>query len=54
MRKLILAVALVVGLTTFAQGKKGDGKGRMSPEQQVEVVLKKMTTELSLDAKQQD
>ena len=54
MRKLILAIALVVGLTTSAQGKKGDGKGRMSPEQQVEVVLKKMTTELSLDAKQQD
>lgn len=54
MRKLILAIALVVGLTTFAQEKKGDGKARMTPEQQVEVVLKKMTSELSLDAKQQD
>lgn len=52
MRKLILAVALVVGLTTFAQEKKREGK--MTPEQQVEVVLKKMTSELSLDAKQQD
>jgi periplasmic protein CpxP/Spy len=54
MKKLILAVALVVGLTTFAQGKKGDGKERMNPEEQVEVILKKMTSELSLDAKQQD
>lgn len=52
MRKLFLVVALVVGVTTFAQEKKREGK--MTPEQQVEVVLKKMTSELSLDTKQQD
>ena len=37
MRKLILVVALVVGLTTFAQGKKGEGRGkdRPNPEEQL-------------------
>ena len=56
MRKLILVVALVVGLTTFAQGKKGEGRGkdRPNPEEHVEKVVARMTSELSLDTKQQE
>jgi Spy/CpxP family protein refolding chaperone len=60
MKKLIIAVLLVVGLTTYAQeeqgAKKKSGKGSKemkSPEQRSEAMLAKMTTELSLDAKQQ-
>lgn len=56
MRKLILVVALIVGLTTFAQGKKGEGRGkdRPNPEEQVEKMVARMTSELSLDSKQQE
>jgi hypothetical protein len=54
MKKLILALALIMGLTTFAQGKK-EGKGereKMSPEQQVELQVKKMKLDLDLNDKQ--
>jgi hypothetical protein len=43
-----------MGLTTFAQGKK-EGKGereKMSPEQQVELQVKKMKLDLDLNDKQ--
>ena len=46
-------MALFVGLTTFAQGKRGEGREKKSPEEQVEIILKKMTTELTLTEKQQ-
>lgn len=56
MKKLILVVALVVGLTTFAQGKRGEGRGkdRPNPEEHVEKIVARMTSELSLDTKQQE
>lgn len=61
MKKLIIASLLVVGLTTYAQEEQGtkkkSGKGSTemkSPEQRSEVMLAKMTTELNLDAKQQE
>lgn len=54
MKKLILAFALVIGLTTFAQEKR-EGKGereKLSPEQQVELQVKKMKLDLDLTDKQ--
>lgn len=56
MKKLILVVALVVGLTTFAQGKRGEGRGkdRPNPEEHVEKIVARMTSELNLDTKQQE
>ena len=52
MKKLILAAVLVVSTLTFAQerGRKGE---KLTPEQQTELQVKKMTLELDLDAKQQ-
>lgn len=54
MKKLFVVIALVVGLTTFAQEKRGEGREKLTPEQQSEAILKKMTSELTLDAKQQE
>ena len=53
MKKVIVVMALVVGLTTFAQGKRGEGREKLTPEQQVEVVLRRMNSELTLTEKQQ-
>jgi hypothetical protein len=57
MKKLIVLALLVVGLTAFAQEKKGHHKKnkmeRFSPEQQNQLELKKMTLELDLNADQQ-
>jgi hypothetical protein len=53
MKKVILIIALVVGLSSFAQGRKGEGKEKKSPEEQVEMIMKKMTSELTLTEKQQ-
>lgn len=54
MKKVILAVLLVVGMTAFAQGKKGKFQDRekLAPEQKVEKQVEKMTTDLSLNDKQ--
>ncbi|WP_339838523.1 DUF4890 domain-containing protein [uncultured Flavobacterium sp.] len=54
MKKLVVAALLVVGLTTFAQGKgkRGDFK-EITPEQRTEMQIKKMTTDLNLNEKQQ-
>jgi len=57
-KKLFLAALLVVGLATFAQDKKERPSRaemeKMSPEQRNELHLKKMTSELDLNAKQQE
>lgn len=58
MKKLIIAALLVVGMTTYAQNKK-DGSERtkmerLTPQERQEKQLKKMTAELSLNAKQQE
>ena len=58
MKKLALIVLLVVGLSTYAQeGKKQERQGadreRLSPEQQNQLQLKKMTLELNLNESQQ-
>ena len=52
MKKLILAAVLVVSTLTFAQerGRKGE---KLTPEQQTELQVKKMTLDLDLDANQQ-
>lgn len=51
MKKVFLLAFLVVGLTTFAQGKRGklqDGE-KLSPEQRTEKQVEKMTKELGLN-----
>lgn len=59
-KKLIIAALLVVGVSSFAQentgrNNKSDRAPRemRSPEERVEARLKKMTTDLNLDANQQ-
>ena len=56
MKKLIIAALLVAGMTTYAQEKKEASTKpkmeRITPEQRLERQLEKMTSELSLDAKQ--
>lgn len=54
MKNVFLAIALVLGLTTFAQeGKPARGeREKLTAEQQVELQTKKMKLELDLDDKQ--
>ena len=52
MKKMILAIALVATTLTFAQDRKARGE-KLTPEQQTELQVKRMTLELDLDAKQQ-
>ena len=52
MRKLILAIALVTTTLTFAQDRK-TREEKLTPEQQTELQVKKMTLDLDLDSKQQ-
>ena len=60
MKRLIIAVLLVVSFSSFAQEaqpEKKSNKGqreRMSPEQRNQALLDRMTTELKLDANQQE
>ncbi len=61
MKKLIIAVLLVIGFSSFAQEQtpkekksKKEQKERMSPEQRNQALLDRMTTELKLDTKQQE
>ena len=58
MKKLFIATLLVIGLTTFAQEKKErpnrSEMEKLTPEQRSEKHLKKLTTDLNLDAKQQE
>ncbi|WP_293871799.1 hypothetical protein [Flavobacterium sp.] len=54
MKKGFLAVIMFVGITTFAQekdGKRGE-KEKMTSEQKVNFMVKKMTTDLTLNEKQ--
>ena len=61
MKKLIIAALLVVGISAFAQDRKERGNRpdrsemeKMSPEQRTQLMVKKMTLDLDLNAKQQD
>ncbi|MFV5691384.1 hypothetical protein ACM55K_05095 [Flavobacterium sp. LT1R49] len=61
MKKLFIAALLVVGLSAFAQDnnemEKRPNKSEMeklTPEQRNELMLKKMTLDLDLNAKQQE
>jgi hypothetical protein len=58
MKKLIIATLLVIGISTYAQDKKGtekrmnrSGMEKFSPKQQNQLMLKKMTLELDLNGK---
>src|SRR3970040_2153562 len=60
MKKLIIAALLVVGMTSFAQERDkmerrqhGNDMEKFTPEQRNELMMKKMTLELDLSAKQQ-
>ena len=52
MKKLILAIALVISSLSFAQEGRGRGE-KLTPEQQSELQVKKMTLDLDLNEKQQ-
>lgn len=61
MKKLLIALALVISISSFAQEQtqpeKKSGKGqreKMSPEQRNQALLDRMTTELKLNAQQQE
>lgn len=61
MKKLLIALALVISISSFAQEQtqpeKKSGKGqreKMSPEQRNQTLLDRMTTELKLNAQQQE
>jgi hypothetical protein len=49
MKKLIVTIVLVISSISFAQEKS-----KLSPEQQAELQVKKMTLDLDLDTKQQN
>lgn len=52
MKKVVIAVVMMVSLTTFAQDRKMK-KDNFTPEQRVELQVKKMTLDLELNDKQQ-
>jgi hypothetical protein len=61
MKKLIIAALLVVGITAFAQNRKEmenrpdrSKMEKFSPEQRAQLMVKKLTLELDLNAKQQE
>lgn len=60
MKKIFIAVMVVMSITTFAQEappEKKANKGqreKMSPEQRTQALLDRMTKELNLDAQQQE
>jgi protein CpxP len=57
MKKLIIAAMLFVGIASFAQDATGSDakpqREKMTPEQRNDKQLKKLTSELNLDANQQ-
>ena len=57
MKKLFVLALLIVGITTIAQkenrNQQGNEMGQFSPEQQIQLMLKKMTLELDLNDSQQ-
>lgn len=59
MKKLIIATLLIAGISSFAQDKKETEKrpdraqmGKLTPEERNQLILKKMTLKLDLNAKQ--
>ncbi|WP_291102755.1 MULTISPECIES: Spy/CpxP family protein refolding chaperone [unclassified Flavobacterium] len=61
MKNLIIVALLIVGMSAFAQNRKEMEKRpyrtemeKLSPEQRNQLMLKKMTLELDLNAKQQE
>lgn len=58
MKKLFLFAMLAIGLTSFAQEREGgplkDKMEKLTPEQKTERHLKKLTSELNLNSKQQE
>ena len=58
MKKLIIAALLVAGMTTYAQEKKETPNSakmeRMTPEERQERQVKRLTSELTLTAQQQE
>lgn len=58
MKKLIIAVLLLVGMTSFAQGEKEKptraNMEKMTPQERQERQLKRLTSELNLTTAQQD
>ena len=52
MKNLFLAVVLFVGLTTFAQEKKGERREQITSDERVDLQVKRLTKELTLDEKQ--
>jgi hypothetical protein len=54
MKKLFLVALLVVGITVFAQEKQGRraGKESLTSEEKVDIQVKRMTKDLSLNEKQ--
>ena len=58
MKKLFLFAMLAIGLTSFAQVRDGspmqDKMEKLTPEQKTERHLKKLTSELNLNSKQQE
>lgn len=48
MKKLVLMIAMVVGVTAFAQEKKGERKGFLTEDK-----VERLTNELNLTAEQQ-
>ena len=54
MKKVLMAALLVVGITAFAQEKEGKRAGRemLTPEQKVELHVKKLDKDLDLTDKQ--
>ncbi|MNR99761.1 hypothetical protein D3C86_857490 [compost metagenome] len=58
MKNLIVALVLVLGMNSFAQDRKErpsrEDMEKFTPEQRNQLMLKKMTLELDLSAKQQE
>lgn len=56
MKNLILALALVFGITTFAQERKmvKDDRAKLTPQERVDFQVKRLTKELDLTTKQAD
>jgi len=52
MKKVVIAAVLMTTLVTFAQDRKMD-QDKLTPEQRVELQVKKMTLNLDLNDKQQ-
>jgi Spy/CpxP family protein refolding chaperone len=52
MKKLFVVALLLVGTTTFAQERMGENNDKLTPEQRVNLQVKKLTKELNLSDKQ--